>query len=96
MDTAIQITQQQLIYIALIGAGVGLIIGLIPLILAIKRRKLKLGLLAVALSTVAGGLGMMYYGGILLSLIISAIFLWLLLKKGGAVAAKEPNDPTVS
>ena len=37
METGYQLTRQDLVYIALIGAGVGLLLGLIPLIIAIRK-----------------------------------------------------------
>lgn len=86
-STPIELTKTDLIYIALIGAGIGLVLGLIPLILAIRKGKLKLGLLAVALSTIGGALS------VIISVIVVAIFIWLILRKP---ASRAGTDSSVS
>ena len=86
MDVTTQLTKVDLMYFALIGAGIGLLLGLIPLVLAIRKGKLKLGLLAIVLSTVAGAVSP------LLSLIVIAIFLWLILRKGPKPAPDTSSD----
>ena len=79
-------------YIALIGCGIGLVIGLIPLIMGIRKGKSFLGVLALALSTILGGVGLVFYGGILLSIAVVIVFLWLILRKGSA-AKRETTSP---
>lgn len=86
-STPIELTKTDLIYIALIGAGIGLVLGLIPLILAIRKGKLKLGLLAAALSTIGGALS------VIISVIVVAIFIWLILRKS---ANRADTDSSVS
>jgi len=85
--TTYQLTRQDLIYVALIGAGIGLILGLIPLIVAIRKGRTRLGSLAVILSTLTGA------ASPLLSLIVIAIFIWLLLRKGRT--PETQTTPTV-
>jgi len=92
MDVVPQFTKEQLMYIALIGCGIGLVIGLIPLIMGIRKGKSFLGVLALALSTILGGVGLVFYGGILLSIAVVIVFLWLILRKGSA-AKTETTSP---
>lgn len=95
MDTAFELTKQNLMYFTLIGAGAGLILGLIPLILAIRKSKMKLGLLAIVLSTIAGVTGIISIG-IILPLIVIAIFIWIILKKSPAPKPDSSTDATDS
>jgi hypothetical protein len=90
MDTTFELTKADLVYMALIGAGIGLLLGLIPLILAIRKGKLRLGLLAIVLSTVAGGIS------VLIALIVIGIFLWLILRKSPQSKSDEPAETTDS
>jgi len=86
MENGYQFTKDDLLYYALIFAGVGLILGLVPLIIAIRRGKLRLGLLAVIFSTIAGAIAP------ILSLIVIAIFLWLILRKDPKAAPDTTSD----
>jgi len=88
METGYQLTRQDLVYIALIGAGVGLLLGLIPLIIAIRKGKTRLGILGAVISAALGA------GSPLLSLVVVAIFLWLILRKGSAPASTDAAAPS--
>jgi hypothetical protein len=86
MDSPLQLTRQDLMYVAMIGAGIGLILGLIPLVLAIRKGKIKLGLLAIVLSTIGGALS------VIVSVVVVAIFIWLILRKPASIAADRGSD----
>lgn len=66
---------EALVYLVLIPAGIGLLLGLVPLITGIRRGKLKLGILGLVVATIGGGLF-----GFLLSIPSMAIFTWLILR----------------
>ncbi|MEP6847505.1 MAG: hypothetical protein ABI999_01525 [Acidobacteriota bacterium] len=78
-----EIVKQNLGYVLLIGFGLGLILGLVPLFIAIKKGKLKLGLIAI-ICTIVAGLVAVVSIGIILPLVVSALFVWLILRKGKA------------
>ena len=86
MDSSLHLSKEELMYVAMIGAGIGLILGLIPLLIAICKEKIKLGLLAVVLSTIGGALS------VIVSLIVTGIFIWLILRKPASIAADRSND----
>ncbi|MEO6050590.1 MAG: hypothetical protein ABIP78_04580 [Pyrinomonadaceae bacterium] len=72
----------------LVGAGIGLIIGLVPLITGILKRNLKYGLLGLVGSMV-GGAAL----GLLLAIPVAGVFVWLILR--GAKTSVEPlPDPS--
>jgi hypothetical protein len=64
-----------LLYGVLINTAVGLILGLVPLISGIAKRKLKLGVLGFVLSAIGGALL-----GVVLAIPASAIFTWLIFR----------------
>jgi hypothetical protein len=81
-------TQQALLFVALINAAIGLVIGLIPLITGIVKKKVRLGVYGLLASTVGGALL-----GLLLSIPAAVIFMWLILKKPTApVSSQDPLD----
>lgn len=59
----------------LFGAAVGLVLGLLPLIIGIFKKRTKLGLIGFVASIVGGSIF-----ALLLSLPISLIFTWLVLR----------------
>lgn len=75
--TTMTVTQQ-----VLFGAGVGLVLGLLPLIVGIVRKRVKLGLIGFVAS-IAGGAAF----ALLLSLPISLLFTWLIFRGTGPSAA---------
>lgn len=83
-------TQEALLYAMLITGAVGFVIGLIPLILGIVKKKTKLGMLGLLASTIGGALL-----GLLLAVPAAVIFIWLILKKpasgvvNGAATSKD-------
>jgi hypothetical protein len=79
-------TQQALLFVALINAAIGLVIGLIPLITGIVKKKVRLGVYGLLASTVGGALL-----GLLLSIPAVVIFMWLILKS--PAVADSGHDP---
>lgn len=74
----------------LIGIGVGVFFGLIPLVLGLIKKKIKLGVFGFLVSIVAGALWS------LLSIVTAAVFAWLILKKPSAQdsAVSESTNET--
>jgi MFS family permease len=67
--------REYFLYAALIGAGLGALFGLIPLILGLRRDKRRLGLYGFVASIVGGAIAP------LLSVVIVVIFSWVIVKK---------------
>jgi len=72
--------------IALVGAAVGFLLGLFPLILGFIKRKRKYAMFGFLGSLIGGSLL-----GVFLSIPITAIFTWLILRK-----QKVENSPAQS
>lgn len=68
----IELTYSQMI---MIGMGVGLVLGLIPLILGIAKGKKKLAVWGFAASILAGAAWSLF------SLVTVIVFIWLILRK---------------
>ncbi len=79
-------------HIALMGAALGFILGLFPLILGYFKGKLKFGLLGLFGSTIGGAIL-----GVFLSIPIIAVCVWLILRKPQEVVIvnENPLDVTV-
>lgn len=77
----LEITQNT---IRLIGIGAGVLFGLLPLIMGLLKRNRKLGAIGFV-SCVIGGAIL----GIYLAIPLSALFLWLILKKPAAAVSPE-------
>jgi hypothetical protein len=92
MDPIRLTTQQALLYALLINAGIGFVIGMIPLILGFAKGKVKLGVFGLLAATIGGGIL-----GLLLSIPAAVIFVWLILKSPAEVVVvnKEPIDVAV-
>ena len=67
--------REYFLYAALLGAGLGALFGLIPLILGMRRDKRRLGLYGFVASIVGGAIAP------LLSVVIVVIFSWIIVKK---------------
>lgn len=61
--------------LVLIGVGIGVVLGLIPLILGFVKNKRSLGIYGFIASIIGGAISS------ILSLIIVIVFVWLILKK---------------
>ena len=81
---------EAILYIALIGLVVGFLLGLIPLILGIKKGKRNYGYMGIAASALLGLISP------ILSVVAVAVFVWLIIKKSKsteiAAADEKPVD----
>ncbi|GEM_PF-1148279 len=82
--------------LTLIGMGVGLVLGLIPLILGIIKGKKKLAIIAFLASIAAGAAWSLF------SLVTIIVFIWLILRKPAennpveaAAVNENPTDVSV-
>lgn len=79
----------------LFGAILGFLLGLIPLVLGIIRKKIKIGVLGLIGATIGNAIL-----GLLLSIPIVAFCIYLILQKPTSEAAAEPeiaaNDSEIS
>lgn len=66
----------------LVGAGLGLVVGLAPLIAGFIKGNLKIGALGFVASIVAGAVL-----GLLLAVPVAAVFTWLAVRK-----PKQPSE----
>ena len=81
-----------IIYGAIAGIAMGFVLGLILLIVGIKKNKKKLGVIGFLCTLGTGVLSG------LLSLIVAAVFFWLLFKKstdGVPVESQTSKDPEI-
>lgn len=79
----VKITVYQLF---LLGIAVGVVLGLIPLLLGIFRKKTKLALLGFACSVIGGAVSSF------IALVVVVVFVWLILKKSTAGDAGQPPE----
>jgi hypothetical protein len=75
MDPNSMSARDLLLYGVLINTAVGLVLGLVPLISGIAKRKIKYGLLGFVLSIIGGAIL-----GIVLAIPASAIITWLIFR----------------
>ena len=66
---------EAIMYLALFGIVLGILLGLIPLILGIKKKKRQYAIFGFIASIVCGAIMP------LLSIIVVAVFTWLILRK---------------
>lgn len=71
----IRLTTNQAILYALIPAAVGFLLGLVPLIAGIIKRKVRLGVFGLIASTIGGALL-----GVILAIPAMAVFTWLIVR----------------
>jgi len=76
MDQVQLSTQEAVLYGMLLTGGIGFAIGLVPLILGIVKKKIRLGVFGLLASTIGGALL-----GLLLSVPAVVIFVWLILAR---------------
>ena len=74
------------IYVIIIGAILGALLGLVPLLLGRKRGKARLGLYGFIASIVGGAIAP------LLALIVSGIFAWLVIREKPAAGNTSSSD----
>src|SRR6187401_2163881 len=76
MDEVRLTMSEALLYVALGGAVVGFLLGLVPLILGIVKKKVTTGVIGLIVSTLGGALL-----GVFISIPAMAIFTWLILRE---------------
>ncbi len=81
----------------LLGTAAGFLFGLIPLILGIRKKQAKLGVIALICSIIGGAVS-----GIFLIIPVIAVFIYLILKKPPTaqpaeigVVNENPNDARI-
>lgn len=84
MDPSKMTTQELMMYAALINAGIGLVLGLAPLVLGFLKGNLKYGILGFLVCLVGGAIL-----GIILSLPAAIFFSWMIVRSSRSV----PNVP---
>ncbi len=77
-------------YIVLAGVGIGLVLGLVPLVLGLKRNKRSLGLTGFIGSGIVGAFSP------LLSIVVVAIFTFLVVRKTSEQTTPEADDNDLS
>ena len=82
----VRLTGNEALLYILIPAGIGFLLGLIPLIAGLVKRKVRLGVVGLIASTLGGALL-----GVILSIPAMAIFTWLIVRDG-FVAADVASD----
>jgi Na+/melibiose symporter-like transporter len=80
-------TREAILYLALIGAGIGLVFGLVPLILGWIMGKKRLGLIGLIVSTVAGGAISWF-----ISPLVMVIFIFLIIRKSPLDSTSDAPD----
>ena len=93
MDEVRLTMSEALVYVAIRMAIIGFLLGLIPLITGIVKKKVKLGVIGLVVSTLGGAIA-----GILISIPAMAIFTWLILRDqvvttNNADVQSEPEPP---
>jgi uncharacterized membrane protein len=87
----IKVTYTELIYYVLIASIlIGIVLGLIPLILGIKKHNRKYGMYGFLGSVIGGAITP------IISVIVVSIFSWLILRNAKADAAKTSGDTNSS
>ena len=86
MDITHMSPRDALIFGLIINAGVGLVLGLIPLIAGIVKRRIKYGLLGLLFSVLGSALGM------IVSVLVATVFTWLILRRSSDAVANRPLD----
>jgi hypothetical protein len=71
-------------YLPLIGGAVGLVLGLVPLVAGIIKKKVRLGFFGLLASAVGGAIL-----GIFLSIPAMAVFTWMILRPSETAAAAD-------
>jgi len=90
----VRLTYSQAFWLAMIPVLIGFALGLIPLVMGIVRKKVKLGILGLIVSTLGGAIL-----GVILSIPAMAIFTWLIMRDqfvaadaaGNAFVDEEPK-----
>ena len=84
MDTIRMTTREAVVYFALINAGIGLVLGLIPLLFGFFNKRLKLGIIGFVTAIIGGAIL-----GIFLSIPATIVFTWLVVRKSRDVGLAD-------
>ena len=71
----VRLSENQALLYILIPAGIGLLLGLVPLVAGVLKRRVKLGVAGLIASTIGGALL-----GVILSIPAMAVFTWLIVR----------------
>lgn len=96
MDEVRMTMSEAFLYVAIRMAIIGFLLGLIPLITGIIKKKVKMGVIGLLVSTLGGAIA-----GILISIPAMAIFTWLILRDQVVTTndvnkQSEPDPPTTT
>jgi hypothetical protein len=82
-------TQEAVLYVMLINAGIGLVFGLIPLALGLVKKNTKYGIYGIV-TCIIGGAAI----GIFASIPAAVIFSWLIIRKAkpAEIERQTPTD----
>lgn len=84
MDPTKMSTQEVMMYAALFNAGIGLVLGLIPLVLGFVKCRVKYGVIGLLTCLVGGAIL-----GVILSVPAMIFFSWLTIKGSKAAPVQE-------
>ncbi|HEV7643583.1 MAG TPA: hypothetical protein VGO50_06510 [Pyrinomonadaceae bacterium] len=87
MDPSNMSPREAIIFGVMVNAGIGLVIGLVPLIAGIVKRKIRYGLIGLVCSVIGGALM-----GIILSVVVAAFFTWLVFRNTSQPALPRNDD----
>lgn len=87
----VRLTEYQAFLYILIPAGIGFLLGLVPLIAGFIKRKVRLGVFGLIVSTLGGALL-----GVILSIPAMAVFTWLIVRDGFVAADVASDAPHVN
>jgi hypothetical protein len=79
METIHVTTGEAILYATLINAGIGIVLGLIPLLFGYFNKRFKLGVLGFIAAIIGGAIL-----GVFLSIPAAVIFTWLVVRKSKA------------
>lgn len=86
----VRISENQALIYILIPAGIGFLLGLVPLVAGVFKRKLRLGFYGLIASTIGGAIL-----GVILSIPAMAVFTWLIVRDrfvAEEVASEAPSN----
>jgi len=86
MDEVRLTTSEAFLYAALLNAGIGFVLGLVPLIVGIVKKRVKTGVIGLLAATLGGALL-----GVIISIPAMAIFTWLIMREQ-IVPHVDPED----
>ncbi len=85
MDISYMSQGETIIFALLVGAGIGFVLGLVPFIAGMIKRRFKYGILGLVCSVVVSPIG------VILSVLVCTIFTWLIFRRSSE-PAMTPAD----